>query len=504
MSRRDQEKLYAAITGIREALIEQAQSTPLREEKRRRAWRRPAAAAACLCLLAGAGAWGLTHVRMGSAGGGNGGHGEGTAFLSYAGPVFPLALAETAEHVDAARTVTLDFSAFCQVPETVHSRGWDTTVAVTDETVLTNHGQEDAAVTAVYPFPASLRQLDAGSLPAVTVDGLPAETRLLAGTEMGYTGSWEDYRDGLTENTLSAALSETPEAELLSRPVTVYALDNARVTAGEGSNPCLTVETTVDPTRTSLFTWGFHIGGQDLVDQHTSRLSEGYSIPKPGEKDWGTRYIIVMGQDLTDYTVQGYQNGSLKPGEDLEAAVDITRTETTFGEILRQVAELWYQDREGQDDTVSFDLWFTLFCRDFAARLPEPGAAMDLNGWPGDWLEEAFSWCDTADRVFYLAFDLVIPAGGSAVVTAELTKEASFDYHCAGTENQGVYGYDLMTRHPGGNLTFTAQTVRLTHTDRVEILRQNLGFDLEAGITAVPLDPGQEHYYLEVRRTEEP
>ena len=42
----------------------------------------------------------------------------------------------------------------------------------------------------------------------------------------------------------------------------------------------------------------------------------------------------------------------------------------------------------------------------------------------------------------------------------------------------------------------------LVNTDTIEIVRQNLGFDLENGVTQVSLDLAEPHYYLEIRPLE--
>ena len=115
-------------------------------------------------------------------------------------------------------------------------------------------------------------------------------------------------------------------------------------------------------------------------------------------------------------------------------------------------------------------------------------------------LEDVFSWVNIQERIFYAEAVLTIPAGESVQVEAALPKEASFDFACAHTENRGIYGYDLVTQL-GSALSFTCQTAALAHTEQIAIVRQNFGFDLAAGLTSVPLEPDQEYYYLEVRRS---
>ena len=66
----------------------------------------------------------------------------------------------------------------------------------------------------------------------------------------------------------------------------------------------------------------------------------------------------------------------------------------------------------------------------------------------------------------------------------------------------GLQGYDLVTRL-GSSLNFTRQTAALENTEGIEIVRQNLGFDLASGVTWVALDMAEEHFYLEVRVREQ-
>ena len=115
------------------------------------------------------------------------------------------------------------------------------------------------------------------------------------------------------------------------------------------------------------------------------------------------------------------------------------------------------------------------------------------------WLEDMVQDITVVDRVCWVTAQVTIPAGGSVTVTASMAKGDSYDFYCGHTENQGVSGYDLVTAL-GSNLTFTGQTAALTGWEEMEIVRQNFGFDPENGVTSVTLDPGEEHYYLEVRR----
>ena len=100
------ERLFQILGLVDESLIEEAVSASSPAAVQRRpSWVRLLAAAACLAVIC-AGAWGLWQSNPGAgtgspgdaalAGGESGGdgHSPGTAFLSYAGPVFPLTTAE--------------------------------------------------------------------------------------------------------------------------------------------------------------------------------------------------------------------------------------------------------------------------------------------------------------------------------------------------------------------------------------------------------------------------
>ena len=110
------ERLFRILGLVDEDLIEEAASPVPR---RRRAIGRAAAAAACAVLVCGAGlAWLVTggFRGYGSSAPGESGSGiaheseplgsEGTAFMSYEGPVFPLATTGEAPGRTAERAIT--------------------------------------------------------------------------------------------------------------------------------------------------------------------------------------------------------------------------------------------------------------------------------------------------------------------------------------------------------------------------------------------------------------
>ena len=103
------------------------------------------------------------------------------------------------------------------------------------------------------------------------------------------------------------------------------------------------------------------------------------------------------------------------------------------------------------------------------------------------------------DRVMYVCFDVVVPAGGSVAVDATMSKDGSFDFYGEGVTREG---YDMMT-DVGSTFDFTNQSASISNTEHIRIVGQNFGFDLENGITKVELDRSVPHYYLEVEQVEE-
>lgn len=541
------ERLFRVLGLVDDDLIEEAASgfqagTAVRHGP----WRRVLAAVACVAVLCCAGfAWqavfsprgGSTAAGDGAAPGAENGTGislggdpeepaqdseplsvEGTTFMSYAGPVFPLTTVETDTALTAERTLTWDFTAGTY--QDGSPRQWG--AVITDGYTLSNPTAEDIAVTALYPFAGSFTEL-AELLPTAAVDGAEIEAVLYAGAYAGgfqgvwqnsgqdgyqldgttlnleYPDNWTDYKALLEDGAyLSQALGDAP---VLDIPVTVYEFTDFEAPHETYRAATQAIEFTIDQEKTTVLTYGFNGGSWDW---DTGWRRYDYFVPNGVRRDTDLKLLVVLGEDIGDYTLAGYENGGCEREID-GVSCTVTRRETTLDAVLDELCRYYYNDyagwQYGMEDSAVEAVPYPLFRRAVAELMAQYGVLSGdgmMDRYAEGRLDDMVSEAMSHERVLYLAVPVTVPAGGAVDITFKLWKEPSFDYGCSGSENVGLQGYDMVTKL-GSTLDFTAQTAVLANTDSIELVRQNLGFDLENGIAEVPLDQAREHYYLEIR-----
>lgn len=512
---------------------------------RRGPWRRALAAAACLAVLCCAGfAWrtvsaprGDGTTAGGAAPGAENGTGnslggdpgdapqeneplsvEGTTFMSYAGPVFPLTTAEADTALTAERKTVWDFA-----PGSYHDgtlRQWGATV--TDSYTLINPTEEAATVTALYPFAGSFDEL-ADLRPAVTVDGAETDPQLYAGAYAGgFQGVWQsggqngDQLDGTTLNLASPsswtdykALLESgdylqqalEDAPALDIPVTAYEFTDFEAPA-EYDAATQAIEFTIDRSKTTVLTYGFNGGAWD---EETGWQQHSYFVPDGVRREPEKKVLVVLGEDIGDYTLSGYENGGCER-EIGGVSCTVTRRETTLDAVLDELCRYYYDDyagwQYGMAGRAVEAVPYPLSRRAAAELLVQYGILAGdsaVDRYSDGRLDDLISESMSQQRVLYLAVPVTVPAGESVDITFQLWKAPSFDYGCSGSENAGLQGYDLVTQL-ASTLTFTEQRASLVNTETIQIARQNLGFDLENSVTEVTLDLETERYYLEIRQ----
>ena len=507
------------------------------------------AIAACLVLTIGVS---LFFGGMGgNAGAGGSGHEDGSTFMSYAGPVFPLTLREENAAISAERTVTMDFEPWVPVwisnEEEAASRTnlteeekqdvidtyneWypeggryqsSGKILVSDTYTLTNSSSEDQTISILYPFASSLNGLSENR-PTITINEEAINTELHAGSYAGtfqgawenwaethenpgslnlqYIESWEGYETLLSDGSyLERALGDYPDLSHI--PVIVYKFTDAWGPAEDDDagipNPSMRIMFELDYEKTNVLSYGFHSGSND---RENGIMGRGFSIREEGERWYGNPYyLIIIGDDVQNMTSQGYVTGGWDTKNEVESGVTITRTESDLESALREAASFYYgeltdvQNYVEADPEYGFEMYYGLLKEHLVAYgvLSEK----EIDRYASGWIEELD--IVGVDRVFWLEAEITIPAGESVTLTAAFEKEPSFDFTCADTANKGISGYDMVTAL-GSNLIFTQQTACLEDRGQIEIVRQNFGFDLENGIKEVTLDLTVPHYYLEVK-----
>jgi len=509
VSEKGSEKLFNGITHIRDEIIEEAENT--KPGKRRHAWVKWTALAACLCLVVfGAVRIGIFGGMGGSAGGGDSGPGSeaadgvsgadgGCTYMRYAGPVFPLTALGDVSGISAERDINFNFSPYESVTETLEDSGetwshesWKSECLVSDSYRLTNNSDADRTFTAVYPFPAQLMS-ESDVLPTLRLDGAELEAELRIGPYMGeYSpSSWEEYKSAVEGGYMESAFEEFP---VLDEEIIVYRISDIKVPgheAAEGSDPAtLNMEFDIDPEQTKLITLGFS-GGSNGEDGHRERSI--WALHSGTEHC----YLIVSGQDIGEYKLQGYKDGGCEPGDEIEGVTArVEKYETSLEDFIDEVIteRREHRNRDYEDPIIN-----RLSLEEYADLVKARMTDLEYAGqdfWRYGMLEDVFSDVKHIQRIMYLTAEITVPAGESVELSADMTKDASIDFTGAGKDRNG---YDMVTRL-GSVLDFTRQTASISGTEHIKILNQNFGFDIDNGVTSVELDLSKEHYFMDVMK----
>ncbi len=478
------EKLYHAITDIREELIQDAERHRFRAKKVTA--KRILTIAASLVLAVGLGYMGALIFIFGPAQSG-GTANDNRSYMAYQGPVFPLTTLEADTSLTAERHLTYDFTAIVNdytFPDAL----------VTDIYTLTNPSSEDKTYHLAYPFVASINT-SAEYIP--TVSGIEsADVSLHVGKYTGgYSGvwgrndengtvnldtihSWEGYKALLSDGTYRKdAFEAFPE---MNQSVIVYEIANMQV-HGEGASPTLQFSCEHDPKSVTSFALGTRGGSYDMENGKFS-----YRFGARDEDE--SVYIFVVGGDLTTYSMQGYEDGGCDKNEEIEITAAVTRTEGILGEVLYA---LLFADRDGS--VISNEIAFGAFAEmmyenGFLAEDPAERYRIDLSSLLAD--------ARNVDRVMYLTLDVTLSARESKTLTFSMQKAPSMDFAGKYTNRSG---FDMVTAL-GSSIAFTEQRASIViDTEKQEILAQNFGFDPQNGVATVILSLETEHYWMDLR-----
>ncbi|WP_443664304.1 hypothetical protein [Dysosmobacter sp.] len=433
--------------------------------------------------------------------------GSAPNFLSYAGPVLPLTTLESDTGLTAERALTFDFTP--GTDDDGSPRQWG--AQVTDHYVLTNPTEADVTVTALYPVTGSFASL--GSMaPQLTVNGSPAEAILYGSSYAGTFGdendrdgsthnlagpySWEDYAALVSdEGYLTDALGDGPD---LSTPVIVYRFSDFSAPHETYRAATQAVEFTIDESTSTILSYGFN--GLSL-DAQTGWRRYDYFVPDGIRKESNLKVLVVLGEDISSYTLQGYSNGACETAID-GVTCTVTRQETTLEDVLQELCrtELAQYTDQTQWPELS-QLPLELHVKAAAELLTEYGPLSDapMDRYTDGRLDDLLNEALFMDRVLYLAVPVTIPAGGSTELSVTFWKEPSYDFAGSGTGREGLQDFGVLTT-AGSNLDFSSQTAALVNGSGVEIWEDDFGLVPEGD--AVSLDLSQAYYHLTVRPVE--
>lgn len=506
-------KIINALNHIDEELLEEATQQPAAVPKSKKSWK-PVLAAACVMVIAGGAVlwgWPSPNGDFAAVGGAEEGNGvpEGAPAFHYEGPILPIfAQQETALTIN--RHVVFDFA-----PQ---KSNWnDSLFWVEDHYQITNDTAENQTINLVYPFCANFTQTP---WPVIRVEDEEVSADLVSG---GYAGGfagvpgheqmdvnltgltgWEDYQALLQGSSYwQAAQAKAP---MLNQPVTVYELTNFQ--GAEGQNAAtIAVHFKMDPEKTSILTYRFNGGSSD---SETGSETRSAFIHEGGAKTTAkTRYLIAVGEDIIQYQVKGYQDGSCEPEKALPGlTADIIRWEGTLGEVLEKVAKEEYEEIKGKGTAgsetlapqVSFEGYFEAVSKFFSRNGPQGKEPREryAQGELLDILRETA----TMPRVLYWIFPVTVPAGESVQLTVEMQKPTSYFYEWQDSRYAGVQSVELAAQL-GSNLSFSGQSAEIRGAENLEIVEQNFGFDPQNEIWKTQLNTQQSHWKLAVRQKEE-
>ena len=410
---------------------------------------------------------------------------DATDFMSYAGPIFPLTLAQAAPALSADREILLDCAPYAEE--------YGAAVTVTDRYTIQNSSGEACTATVLYPFVSSLGDLEA-LRPQLSVDGAGTETAIYPGAFPGWFGpaspepeqaeqrwnlrhaeSWTEYQTLMSGSYQTDALAPKP---LPDQTVYVYSFTASGNTTASAATLAITVD--ADPEQTTILTYG--INGYGL-DDATGQPQYSYFTNEHGQS---LHLLAVLGQDLSGYAMQGYTDGSCEQGKELDALEGTAaRTEMTLADFLRQTAaaQLGTDASSAAVDRLAAAAAELLTGYGVCSAAPAERYSVGM-------LDSLLQDSYVMQRICYAAADVTIPTGGTVCIEVTSRKPHSFDFF--GFYDNAVDGYGIMTTE--SILTLKNQTARLDTHGLVTIYGQNFGF-AEQG-SAVPLSAETEYYYL--------
>lgn len=295
--------------------------------------------------------------------------------------------------------------------------------------------------------------------------------------------NFSEYESLLADGTyLDSALDETP---VLDQIVYVYTLSDFTSTSDpNASNPTIWFRPEYSAGTTAVLSSGMNGKSWSETSGTGSKRVSGVTMGREAV------YVIVLGEDIQGYEIQGYRDAGCDEGEELnDLSCSVTRSVSTLGAEVRRCVEQY-------GGSPNQDLLYELTAELLTTIGPLGNEA--AKRYDSGELEFMVREAEYHSRVFYGEFELTIQAGESVTVRTTQIRYPSCDSH--GTEPMR-YGYDIASTLES-NLNFTKQTASISNDSGIEILNQNFGFDPDHDITVVQLDLTEKRYWLDIAGTD--
>ena len=416
---------------------------------------------------------------------------EPSTFMSDAGPILQLSILEDDADITATRNLVLDFTNFGN-----SSRD----IKLIDSYTLTNETDTAQTVQILYPIATTFLDI-ARSLPTILLENNPLEIEFRSGdtTRLNIENHnwWRHYANIISDATYqNQALAEMPN---LNQTVTIYQFTDVKSDFSRGEAPTLDISFNIDFSATTVLSYGFN--GMS-IDTESGDMRKSFSIPRQEVMNVErTYYMIVIGENIEEMTIQGYENGGLNPGEEIDITFLLERYEMALSDVLMEIIEDFVNDWWTEENTSIFNPEMRLeIYRNVANILNDSEFSMDSEIFhhSAGMIEELISQIIGHERIFYLTTELTIPASSAVDLTVNSYKQGSFDFYAAPRGNEGVNGFDMLPLS-GSYLNLNQINIELVGYENIEIVRQNFGFDLTKNITNIEIDVDELHYFIEVR-----
>lgn len=386
------------------------------------------------------------------------------SFMYDPGAIMPVISKDNG--IQAQRTLTLD----CITDNDLH------TIHVNDTYILTS--DQDISTSVLIPFVSDINSLP-DLMPTVEINGETAETTLHAGRNTESLTGWQQCREWMNDNAyIEKAMQDA--IDLSDMPVTVYTFRDpwGEQRGNDIPNPTIRVLFEMDYEKTSVISYGFHAG---LNNPEEGIMGRGFSIPQTTDTDYGRTYtLIVIGDDIENMTIQGYNTGGWDTEKTIEAGVSVETSLNNLEKALYSIAKDNYD--EMNEDESCFGLYFCLLKDMIFMMKNQPLEDIEILN---------------PERIFLLEVQVHIPESKETALKVSYEKETAYDFAASSVKNPALRGIRIVNLNNG---IVQSQRLELTGADTISIVSHNTGPDLSQNITDCELSNEIDRYYLDIQR----